>query len=520
MSEYKSQHEREARKDQIKKDLDIAIQKLVANRANLDHLPDMFGFALDPYIEIISFKGKSGDVKKFNIKKFVEDLATHIIETNKPLHLPTDIFEINTMILPPDSGRTIETGSGTGIEEKQIIPRTEYVIEFFSQHNISYKNLFGEMNQGVMRNREYVGFIVPEFQAIVLVNNEEGNATRIVFIDEENGASDVSEILGLTKQQLDSHPKLSVVKINYPGNKDDFQISLLDALTNPKMQTKKSSTEKRSTSEKSEYSRPPEGWMNPKEICRKINRASSWLPPALASITVTAEQTGTYLNKTNQPSVYYSPEIIEQLQKLIEQYDQPPNSWLHQRDISKLLGRSQRWVKSMLASLDLQENQSGVFLNPANRPSDYYSSSVVEQLQKLAEKHEQPPNGWLNQWDISKLLGKSQKWVKSTLASLDLQENQSEVFLNLANRPSDYYSPLVVEQLTQLSKQYELPQEGWLHQRDISKLLGRSDRWVKSKLGTLDIPNNQFGMFLTARNQPFEYYSPLVVEQLKKISEQ
>jgi len=174
------------------------------------------------------------------------------------------------------------------------------------------------MKENTMRNKEYVGFSVPKFQAIILVNNEEGNATRIIIIDETNGDFDVSDILGLTKQELDTHPELSVVKINYPGNKDDFQIALLDALTNPGTETKKSSTEKKSTSEKSDYSRPPEGWMNAHEIYTMLNKSSDWFTSALKNITINQEQTGTHLNKANKPSVYYSPEVIKQGSRLAD----------------------------------------------------------------------------------------------------------------------------------------------------------------------------------------------------------
>jgi len=131
VSEQNPEHHQEIQKEQIRKGLDQAIQDLVSKRANLEHLPDLFGFSLDPYVEIIPVRGNSGDVKKFNIKKFVADLAEKIVLERTSLSLPTDVFQCNTMILPPDAGTAIEVGSGAGIEEKKLFLVQSTLLNFY-----------------------------------------------------------------------------------------------------------------------------------------------------------------------------------------------------------------------------------------------------------------------------------------------------------------------------------------------------------------------------------------------------
>jgi len=126
--------------------------------------------------------------------------------------------------------------------------------------------------------------------------------------------------------------------------------------------------------------------MNPKKIYTLLNRTSRWFVSALKSINVHKEQTGIFLNKANKPSVYYSPEVIKQLQKLAETYSPAPEGWMNSKKIYTLLNRTSDWFTSALKNITINQEQTGTFLNKRNRPSVYYSPKVIEQLQELAEK--------------------------------------------------------------------------------------------------------------------------------------
>ncbi|MFC1598373.1 hypothetical protein ACFL2M_02470, partial [Patescibacteria group bacterium] len=97
----------------------------------------------------------------------------------KPLKLPARTTRIDDVILPPGLGEVLP-GEGKGMEPKEVIPRTEYLMEVLTQLNLEYELIDGTNTGNMMRKLSYKAFIIPEIGKCVLVCNEEGNATYIL----------------------------------------------------------------------------------------------------------------------------------------------------------------------------------------------------------------------------------------------------------------------------------------------------------------------------------------------------
>lgn len=184
---------------------------------------------------------------------------------------------------------------------------------------------------------------------------------------------------------------------------------------------------------------------------------------------------------------------------------------------------------------------------------------VLRIVKEIQEKGYQfPPEGWLfvgdvdNKNSLSGLLSRTQKWVKAHLPQIlkELEEEEKKV-ISIKDRrifsgkytygksgPITYYSPEVLEKLMLMDDSGEIP-KGWLVIGDmripgtLAYILGRSAPWIKEHLPqAIDVIQSQYeergvapddreellGTFLDNRHRNTTFYSPVLVEELRKLS--
>ncbi len=119
--------------------------------------------------------------------------------------LPEEDF----VVLPPDSSET-NLGSGSGeYERAEITPRLKTLLFIANQSlGIDLKDITvtkGTNTSEMMRQESYVGVEIPELDRLVLVCDEQGNATYVFdskALEQQSLA--VETLLGLSKQELNS----------------------------------------------------------------------------------------------------------------------------------------------------------------------------------------------------------------------------------------------------------------------------------------------------------------------------
>ncbi|MFB6181804.1 MAG: hypothetical protein ABEJ24_02805 [Candidatus Magasanikbacteria bacterium] len=155
------------------------------------------------------------------------DTIDDLIDNISDLYHEEKIDEADEIILPPGEVE-IEPGEQNW-EQRDVIPRTDYVRQVLSDLGISnYELIIGqEPTANMVRNEPYQCFILPDQNKLVFVNDEEHEATFVVYeFDPEQ--EDIESTFRMDKQELqqDEHP---TNRIKYYGE-DHYKQKVKQAL--------------------------------------------------------------------------------------------------------------------------------------------------------------------------------------------------------------------------------------------------------------------------------------------------
>ncbi|MFA6424050.1 MAG: hypothetical protein WCV83_01910 [Candidatus Magasanikbacteria bacterium] len=189
------------------------------------------------YLSIIDVGRNKAPVLHLDVNNFVKELR--VKKELNPLLMPDLIVIENETILPPDEGEIIP-GSGVGIEEKDILPRTRFLIEILSDLDLKYEVHDGVNSPNMMRRLSYKVFVIPGIKKLVLVNNEEGNATFVVHDVEKEDWRKYGEY---TKNQLKSLGSDKVSMVIFNKSSDEWKQEIVRLLISKSTETGESSKE-------------------------------------------------------------------------------------------------------------------------------------------------------------------------------------------------------------------------------------------------------------------------------------
>lgn len=113
----------------------------------------------------------------------IETSPIQNMEFSKPEIPMPDIKHIKAVILPSQKKETSGAKGESDFKEKRLIPRFETLIDFLDKNGIKtdeYICYEGENPREMMRGQSYIMFVLPGLKKMVLVCDEEGNATYII----------------------------------------------------------------------------------------------------------------------------------------------------------------------------------------------------------------------------------------------------------------------------------------------------------------------------------------------------
>lgn len=199
------------------------IENLLRANADLERVAILLG--AEKYLKVIPRKGTSS-IYQFDVKSFIDDQ----IKQKSFLKLPEEFLKTDEVILPPDPGE-IRTGSGEGIDQKDVIFRSQFLAELLSEMGLEYSVKEGENVPNMMRKLSYYTFIISKINKLVFVNNEEGNSTFIIH-QFSGGLEEAEEYCRMSKDALKKLPKDIFSELVYPGNKEDWKMEMQNILEN------------------------------------------------------------------------------------------------------------------------------------------------------------------------------------------------------------------------------------------------------------------------------------------------
>ncbi len=260
--------------------------------------------------------------------------------------------------------------------------------------------------------------------------------------------------------------------------------------------------------------------------------------------------------------------IIREIEE--EKYDVAPEGWMVLGQIgipftvADLVGKSQGWVERQIrriidtvqneqeeqrVPIELREQLIGDFLRSSGNIRTHYSPTIIRRLMdvvNLDQGLEHAPVGWFSKNKLAKLLGRSDRWVGAYLVNVleELEVEQSEKGKHIREYKSRggkayiYYSPDVKERLDGLSKSIKDIPEGWMtignHHtpNSIRFIIKKSHYWVKKNIIDIlceidreqeekgipveDRTNHCFNLETKKTNSSITYYSPIVIDRLRK----
>ena len=226
--------ETELSKEQIarKEELEKQVFQLLSNKPGM-HLQELVQI-LDAEEFLVRVKGGL----QFKFKEYTNALLEKENKTGVKNILPTKVTEVDKVITPSRGGEILK-GSGEGLKEKKIIPRTRYLMDVLSELGLEYRVETAKLDENMFRSRGYQIFILPEKKKLIFVNNEVGLATRVVHGFRKLEQNDdlgviepsiVDYLSSLDVDELDTDESVMVEKIKYSGSEEKYKDKLRDSI--------------------------------------------------------------------------------------------------------------------------------------------------------------------------------------------------------------------------------------------------------------------------------------------------
>jgi len=190
----------------------------------LERLAELLG--AEDFLETRTVRGqKHGPVKSFKVTDFVAWVVESAKGKSYEIQLPDHMVVLPMTILPPDK-REMRMGGGVGFEKPEFIPRTRYLVDLLSEMKLHYAVADGTNDENMMRGLSYKPYLLPQIGKMVLVCNEEGNATFVVH--EVSGEKDWKEYLKMRKSELKQQVTAGEVSVLfYGGDSEEWKESVL-----------------------------------------------------------------------------------------------------------------------------------------------------------------------------------------------------------------------------------------------------------------------------------------------------
>jgi hypothetical protein len=164
-------------------------------------------------------KPRRAPVYRFRVRDFLE-------EKGYLPRLPQEYLHLGEMVLPPDRREAGETTGEGGGMEKQLFPKTETLLELLSELRIDYLLADGKNDEGVFRSLSYAVFGLLALRKLVMVNNEEGNATFIIHdVDIEWTREALRRYTALKKNELKELFADRLLVVDYPVSEENHRLA-------------------------------------------------------------------------------------------------------------------------------------------------------------------------------------------------------------------------------------------------------------------------------------------------------
>ncbi|MDD5396538.1 MAG: hypothetical protein PHW24_00570 [Candidatus Moranbacteria bacterium] len=497
--------------EKMKKELNSQIAELLRSGTQLENIVELLD-AKD-FFEFIGQSKNQSPVAHFDVDGFIKKRT----EENRKFSLPEKYEKIDEIILPPDEGE-MKFGSGAGFKEKDIIPRSTMLMEILTELNLKYFIIEGINDSGMMRRLSYLSFCIPAINKMVLVNDEEGNATFVVHdVQQEK----IREYIKKTKEELSgmSHDKVSSLNYsdkNKDGHEQRWKERIRDILTDV------IDKHDESVEIEKKYEKAPDGWLTINGLSNKTGVSIKILDNFLRKYKESnPDEFKIYRHSTkNIPWEHISPELVDIIQRLLnERVDVAPEGWktassLSTKSENNIVNASDNTIRVSAAKYKIEHPEwFKIYRDKIGREREHYSPELIEKLVEEFNVLENPPEGWLNAGQLSKSLGITYRSVYEYIEEYKLSNPEYfHVYKDEAGIAREHYS----SELVKIINEARAIPGGWLNNFMLTKEVGVSEGKVKKFAENYKTSNpGWFKIFKDINGIERPYYSPELVVILK-----
>jgi hypothetical protein len=482
-------------------EIDAQLNKLLRDGTSLEDIVDILD--AQEFLEYIPTKKGQPPVVHFNVKQFVK---TRVRE-NRKISLPEKFTKLNEVILPP-SEIEIKKGSGTGLRELGIIPRSTMFMETLTELGLKYSVIEGKNSPKMVRKLSYLIFSIPSIEKVAFINDEEGNATYVVHGVK---SGEWRDYIDKTKEELYEMPQNQVSILYYPnknekGHQDRWKNKIKNLLTNP------------IEAGKEKLEEAPEDWVTTNFLAETLNSYSITVKNYAEKYKKEhPEWFKIYKSKMGQPREFYSPELVKLITGKIDKYRSIPENWISSRALSGEIGvsiatlrkGSEVYKQAHPEWFQLSKNLSG-------ERAMYYHPELIKELKDKFKDNIPPPENFVSITPIMKILKSDFRAVKGYLNAY--RAEHPEWFKNFRDSKGEireHYSVYLVKELT---GKYSLPApDGWQMFMSLTKIFGRDYKVIRKMVEAYRPSHPEwFRRFKNKRGHLGEFFSPELIEIIRK----
>lgn len=490
----------ESTNNNLKNEINTKLSELLEKGTRLTNVVELLD--AQEFLEYIEPKKGQKTVAHFDVDGFIKKR----ISENRKFSLPEEYIKIDETILPP-SEMEIKHGSGAGFKEAGIIPRSTLLMELLTEMDLKYSVIEGKNDPKMMRKLSYLIFDIPSIRKLVLVNDEERNAT---FIIHSAGKEEWKKYMKMTKEELSEMPYDMVSSINYPnkntdGHEEKWKDRVRNLLSNSPCQPK----------ETKEAEEIPDDWIVLSALLRQLN--ASW--PVLQRYAEEYKTTHPewVKNKGLKGATYISPELVDILKKKrIE--SAVPEGWLSPFALSGKLN---------LVLLSLQKQAEKYrqahpewfkfYTNIQGKEIEHYSPELVAVISKTNSDFNPAPENWTTPNLSSKKIGLSPETLKKNAEYYrSTYPEYFKFYKTERGVPREHFSPELAQILFNKYGNIESAPEGWLTAKMLAQLVGAGTLSIIKSAEKYRLDHPKWFKFYRNKTRTAEHFYPELVDIIKK----
>lgn len=497
--------EDESRASEFKRKTQERLAGLLNSRLDLRKIAELLN-ATEFLEDIPARGGRTG--LRFKVEKFIDSE----VKKGTFLKVPDSYEIVPDVILPPGEGELITNGASK-MEKKEIIPRNSFLVQLLTELNFSYAVVEGTNSANMMRGLSYQAFIIPEISKLVLVNNEEGNATFVVH-SFNRGQEPLHPYLSMTKNDLKALSEDLVAVVNYSGDENVWKLKIKELLLAPNPDIPAGPKELPDS-----YEHAPEGWLTNRTLAGIVSMDKGLLRKMVDAYRAShKEWFKKYKNKKHIVKEHYHPDLVSIIKREVSSREKAPEGWKTLYGAAQALNVSRTFLQAHIKSFRSSNPEwFKNFYNEDGRQLEHFHPDLIEEVRSMLEKRPgAAPEGWLTRFGLKEKMDLEYPALERFIAPFRLEHpGWFKTYTTPDGNQYEYFHPDLIKEVE--SEFAEKLPEGWRSVGTISTSLRVSRSYVLPRLADIAKQHPEFARQVTKGLwKGYTFFAPDVISILEQ----